>query len=190
MKNKYLYTIMVRKAFTSKHLFSETKELITKFHTQPEKMKIYKTIELSHSDFELFKNNLLNDWDFIKELDQNEFPIFLVKEVGASDSSGIIVDPSGSAYARYSGLVIEEQEMFQCSNCGGKFIGHPAISRKDNKSPVCSQCGLVEAVNDFALASFLEDLQISSNTYDVKIIVEKPNGETFFISPQNEPVES
>ena len=66
MKNKYLYTIMVRKAFTSKHLFSETKELITKFHTQPEKMKIYKTIELSHSDFELFKNNLLNDWDFIK----------------------------------------------------------------------------------------------------------------------------
>ena len=127
---------------------------------------------------------------FHKELDQNEFPIFLVKEVGASDSSGIIVDPSGSAYARYSGLVIEEQEMFQCSNCGGKFIGHPAISRKDNKSPVCSQCGLVEAVNDFALASFLEDLQISSNTYDVKIIVEKPNGETFFISPQNEPVES
>lgn len=190
MRNKYLYTIMVRKAFTSKHLFSETKELITKFHTQPEKLKIYKTIELSHSDFELFKNNLLNDWDFIKELDQNEFPIFLVKEIGSSDNSGIIVDPSGSAYARYSGLVIEEQEMFQCSNCGGKFIGHPAISRKDNKSPVCSQCGMAEAINDFALASFLEDLQISSNTYDVKITVEKPNGKTFFISPQNEPVES
>jgi len=30
------------------------------------------------------------------------------------------------------------------------FNGYPAISRKDNKTEICSDCGTAEALEDFA----------------------------------------
>ena len=36
--------------------------------------------------------------------------------------------------------------MRQCPRCGRKYHDHPAISRKDNKSKICPQCGLAEAL--------------------------------------------
>lgn len=36
--------------------------------------------------------------------------------------------------------------MRQCPRCGKKYNDHPAISRKDNKSEICPQCGLAEAL--------------------------------------------
>lgn len=36
--------------------------------------------------------------------------------------------------------------MRQCPRCGRKYNDHPAISRKDNKSEICPQCGLAEAL--------------------------------------------
>lgn len=34
---------------------------------------------------------------------------------------------------------------FKCSRCRRIIQGRPALSRKDNKSQVCSACGLIEA---------------------------------------------
>lgn len=36
-----------------------------------------------------------------------------------------------------------------CPNCGFPIYGHPAISRKDNKTEICSHCGTAEAIAQF-----------------------------------------
>jgi len=36
-----------------------------------------------------------------------------------------------------------------CANCGKAIIGHSAISRKDNKTEICSNCGTLEALEIF-----------------------------------------
>ena len=36
-----------------------------------------------------------------------------------------------------------------CANCGKAIIGYPAISRKDNKTEICSNCGSLEAIEEF-----------------------------------------
>lgn len=39
-----------------------------------------------------------------------------------------------------------------CPVCGKKYKGFPALSRRDNKTEICSDCGVVEAFEDFAKA--------------------------------------
>lgn len=36
--------------------------------------------------------------------------------------------------------------MKDCPKCGRPIVGHPAISRTDNKTEICSECGLNEAI--------------------------------------------
>lgn len=36
-----------------------------------------------------------------------------------------------------------------CPVCGNKYNGYPAISRKDNKTEICPDCGVAEALKDF-----------------------------------------
>lgn len=36
-----------------------------------------------------------------------------------------------------------------CPICKNKIIGVPALSRKDNKTEICSQCGMNEALEQF-----------------------------------------
>ena len=36
-----------------------------------------------------------------------------------------------------------------CPKCHKDYTGHPAISRRDNKTEICSDCGTLEALNDF-----------------------------------------
>lgn len=37
----------------------------------------------------------------------------------------------------------------ECPLCGRKYIGYPAISRRDNKTEICSSCGASEAISDY-----------------------------------------
>ena len=36
-----------------------------------------------------------------------------------------------------------------CARCKNSIVGYPAISRKDNKTEICSNCGTLEALEDF-----------------------------------------
>ena len=38
---------------------------------------------------------------------------------------------------------------FKCPNCGKITTEHSALSRKDNKTRICSDCGTKEAILDF-----------------------------------------
>jgi len=36
----------------------------------------------------------------------------------------------------------------QCPKCGKRFTEYPAISRRNNTTEICSQCGRLEAIAD------------------------------------------
>ncbi len=36
-----------------------------------------------------------------------------------------------------------------CPICGDYIQGYPAISRKDNRTEICSRCGTLEAIEEF-----------------------------------------
>ena len=38
--------------------------------------------------------------------------------------------------------------MKKCPKCGGPLGDRPALSRRDNKTDICSNCGLNEAAED------------------------------------------
>lgn len=37
----------------------------------------------------------------------------------------------------------------KCPKCRQPIIGYPALSRKDNKTKICSTCGNIEAIEEF-----------------------------------------
>lgn len=44
-----------------------------------------------------------------------------------------------------------------CPVCGKKYDGYPALSRKDNKTEICSQCGVYEALEAWFSAKKKEE---------------------------------
>lgn len=36
-----------------------------------------------------------------------------------------------------------------CPVCGNEYTEHPAISRRDNITEICSKCGTNEAIDDY-----------------------------------------
>lgn len=36
-----------------------------------------------------------------------------------------------------------------CPKCNKEYIGYPAISREDNETEICSECGTKEAIDEF-----------------------------------------
>ena len=45
-------------------------------------------------------------------------------------------------------MVVERKER-ACPVCGKIYTDYPAISRRDNKTEICPQCGTAEALEDF-----------------------------------------
>lgn len=41
------------------------------------------------------------------------------------------------------------QRRRKCPKCGKYYTGYPALSREDNKTNVCSECGVAEALDIF-----------------------------------------
>lgn len=42
----------------------------------------------------------------------------------------------------------EHPDLRLCPKCDGLYTGYPAISRRDNKTEICSACGFAEALED------------------------------------------
>ena len=40
---------------------------------------------------------------------------------------------------------------FLCPRCGKKYTGHPALSRVDNRTSICPDCGIREALEPMGL---------------------------------------
>jgi predicted RNA-binding Zn-ribbon protein involved in translation (DUF1610 family) len=37
----------------------------------------------------------------------------------------------------------------KCPRCGEELVGYSALSRRDNKTDICSACGIAEALEDY-----------------------------------------
>ncbi len=46
----------------------------------------------------------------------------------------------------------------KCPRCKQEMKGYPAISRRDNKTEICSQCGTQEAIFDFQVEQTMRKL--------------------------------
>ena len=46
-------------------------------------------------------------------------------------------------------LTQKKEEVKTCSRCNRTYTGYGAISRKDNKMEICSECGQAEALEVF-----------------------------------------
>lgn len=40
-------------------------------------------------------------------------------------------------------------QLWKCPRCNNKVIGHGSISRRDDKTKICSKCGISEALFDW-----------------------------------------
>lgn len=50
---------------------------------------------------------------------------------------------------RYRGPKGRWVETKVCPKCKQEYSGHPALSREDNKTKICSKCGQIEALEAF-----------------------------------------
>lgn len=46
-------------------------------------------------------------------------------------------------------LINDKENTKICPICNLKYNGYPSISRKDNKTEICPDCGTKEALEDF-----------------------------------------
>jgi len=180
---KKVVTILVRKAMDYEDLLASQKMMVTKLQTHPEELSINSIVELSHEEFEDFKIDLLAERKFL----ENRDGIILVKEIGKSDYSGIVVQTSGFSYARYSGLPMRKVDYKKCPRCGEYYVEYPAITRKDNKTEICPRCGTEEAIlacgYDFKFISFLDNLHNYANQFNVSITISAPDKDDVVIDP-------
>ena len=44
-----------------------------------------------------------------------------------------------------------------CPKCGKTYRGHPAISRVDNETPICPECGTREALESIGVSKEEQD---------------------------------
>ena len=61
-----------------------------------------------------------------------------------------------------------------CPRCDYELSGHPAISRRDNKTEICSDCGTSEAMCDFA-----EFYNIPKDVLITELVFQKTIGADF-----------
>lgn len=47
----------------------------------------------------------------------------------------------------------ERQRTAVCPLCGNMYTGHPAISRMDNETPICSDCGTRQALQSIGVGA-------------------------------------
>jgi len=56
-------------------------------------------------------------------------------------------------------ITIDQLLEWICPSCGSRTRDHPAISRTDNKTKVCSRCGVLEAFKNYVEATARQEDQ-------------------------------
>ena len=88
--------------------------------------------------------------ELLKMDDSQAPPIGTLGTVTGVDDIGSIMTnwDNGSGLSVAYGVDIARRV---CPACGKPLTGYPALSRKDNKTEICSDCGTKEALADFGM---------------------------------------
>ena len=52
------------------------------------------------------------------------------------------------------------EEFSVCPKCGKKYNGYPATSRVDNKTAICPECGIREALDAFGMSKDEQEITL------------------------------
>ena len=85
---------------------------------QPERCQVDVTVTLNHWEFEYLKNSTLDDFDFIRDsLDKlpvtNDNTRHCILALDEAGEDGILIDPQGYSYPRYSAYIPNAKQMLQ-----------------------------------------------------------------------------
>ena len=105
------------------------------------------TSEWQQTSVDDFLTNVRITKEIIEESGENKEFLYLYEEKNALDfiKSGRVITTPILEYRLASGK--------DCPICHSKFLGIGALSRRDNKTEICSQCGVNEALEDMAKAT-------------------------------------
>ena len=85
---------------------------------EPTRCEVDCVVEIPYDEFILFRDNPLKDYDFIKthldELKQKDYSTAsCMLVIGKNQSDGILVDPQGYSYERYTAYIPEARQLLQ-----------------------------------------------------------------------------
>jgi len=60
--------------------------------------------------------------------------------------------------------VYYNEDIKKCPECGDFYTGTGTLSRRDNETELCSQCGIFEALEDAGYTT-IKDMDLSLRTY-------------------------
>lgn len=66
-------------------------------------------------------------------------------------------------------LKTNQQEYSICPKCGKEIILPPAISRVDNKTEICSACGVVEALERYVKYQELRGIKVDASKHEEQV---------------------
>ena len=75
--------------------------------------------------------------------------------------------------------------MRTCPSCEKKYTEHPALSRKDNKTEICSDCGMGEAIDDFNKSNKCKTVEITEKEPTLEELQEIVGGYIEIVTSKN-----
>jgi len=101
--------------------------------------------------------------DYIIYNNGDRFELGRIKRVNSDGSAFVFYHegdtaartPAGCMHELLNGYVIKQTSLGGqrvCPVCGETYTGYPAISRRDNLTEICPDCGTREALEDWAKA--------------------------------------
>lgn len=128
---------------------------------QPERCQVDVAVTLNHWEFECLRNSTLDDFDFIRDsLDKlpvtNDNTRHCILALDEAGDDGILIDPQGYSYPRYSAYVPTAKQMLAMEQ-------HPSL-----QAYVQDMMDVVEEVTQLAVNS-QENGEFHSDLSDIEI---------------------